>query len=163
MDAAQVLICNTLETQAYQSVLNCQKKVKKPYNAVTDEHIQLLHNGINHWFLSFCSNGRVQICDSLNSTLTRTSKKSIQSLYKTFTHDNDAGKVLVTFLPVQKQPDGHNCGVFAVAFAAVILDGKSPIDSFFNVSKMRNRLINCLESEILTPFPKAAIKRGNRT
>ena len=68
-DASQILICKALGTQDYQSALNCQKRVK-PYRAVTGEYIQLLHNGINHWFLSFCSNSRVQICDSLNSTLT---------------------------------------------------------------------------------------------
>ena len=68
-DASQILICKALGTQDYQSALNCQKRVK-PYRAVTGEYIQLLHSGINHWFLSFCSNSRVQICDSLNSTLT---------------------------------------------------------------------------------------------
>ena len=31
--------------------------------------------------------------------------------------------VMVTFLPVQKQQDGHNFGLFTVAFAAEILDG----------------------------------------
>ena len=102
MDASQILICKALGTQNYQSVLNCQKRVK-PYRAVTGEYIQLLHNGINHWFLSFCSNSRVQVCDSLNSTLTRTSRKSIQSLYKNVGRKNDSGNVRVTFLPVQKQ------------------------------------------------------------
>ena len=88
MDASQILICKALGRQI---VLNCQKRVK-PYRAVTGEYIQLLHNGINHWFLSFCSNSRVQVCDSLNSTLTRTSRKSIQSLYKNVGQTNDSGE-----------------------------------------------------------------------
>ena len=45
----------------YQSVLNWQKKGSVSFRIVSDEHIQLLHDGNNHWFLSFCSNGRVQI------------------------------------------------------------------------------------------------------
>ena len=100
MDAAQPLICKILGTQEhYQSVLNCQKKVK-PYKAVTQESVQLLHDNNNHRFLSSCSNGRVQICDNLNSNLNQTLKKSIQALYKNISRDNV--NVMVTFLPVQK-------------------------------------------------------------
>ena len=62
--------------------------------------------------------------------------------------------VMVTFLPVQKQQDGHNFGLFTVAFAAEILDGKPLIDAVFNVPQLRNHLIYCLESGDLTPFPK---------
>ena len=85
--------------------------------------------GNSHCFLSFYSNGHFQICDSLNSALTQTPKKSIQTLYRNFTRNN--ANVTVTFLLVQKQQDGHNCGIFAVEFAAEILDGKSPIDTVF--------------------------------
>ena len=62
--------------------------------------------------------------------------------------------VTVTILPVQKQPDGYNCGLFAVAFAAKILDNKSTIDTNFHVPQLRNHLIYCLETGALTPFPK---------
>ena len=49
----------------------------------------------------------------------------------------------VTILPAQKQPDGYNCGLFAVAFAAKILDNKSTIDTNFHVPQLRNHLIYC--------------------
>ena len=55
-------------------------------------------------------------------------EKPIHTLYRNFSHDN--ANVRVTFLPVQKQQDDHNCGLFTVAFAPQILDGKSPTDSF---------------------------------
>ena len=51
------------------------------------------------------------------------------------------GKVY-TFLPVQKQTDGYNCGPFSIAYAAEILDGKSPMDACFDVKKMRSHLIS---------------------
>ena len=60
----------------------------------------------------------------------------------------------MTFLPVQKQSDGYNCGPFAIAYAAEVLDGKSPIDARFDVSKMRDHVMLCLENKVLTPFPK---------
>ena len=48
MVAAQALLCKTLGTQEhYQSVLNCKERERvKPYKAVTQEHVQLLHNAI---------------------------------------------------------------------------------------------------------------------
>ena len=62
MDAAQKLICKTLgEEDNYQSVLNTQKNAAIPFNPVYNDHIQLLHDGGSHWFLSFCSSSRVQI------------------------------------------------------------------------------------------------------
>ena len=61
---------------------------------------------------------------------------------------------MVTFLLVQKQQDGHNCGLFAVAFAAKIFDDKSSIDTAFQVSQLRSHLIYYLEGGTLTPFLK---------
>ena len=59
MDAAQKLICKEIGTMdSYQSVLNSERKTENPYESVSQEHVQLLHDGSNHWFLSFCSNGR---------------------------------------------------------------------------------------------------------
>ena len=151
MDAAQKLICKEIGTdESYQSVLNSEKKTIDPFHPVSQEHVQLLHDGANHWFLSFCSNGRVQVCDSLRSSLTRSSRKSIRSLYKHYVADG--GEQIVTFLPVQKQPDGHNCGPFAIDYAAEILDGRSPSKAVFDVNKMCEHLITCLE----IPFPKVS-------
>ena len=83
MDAAQKLICKTFgEENNYQSVLNTQKNAAMPFNPVYNDHIQLLHDGGSHWFLSFCSSGRVQICNSLNSTLNRSTMKSVYSCAK---------------------------------------------------------------------------------
>ena len=111
MDAAQKLICKEIGTdESYQSLLNSGKKTIDPFHPVSQEHVQFLHDGANHLFLSFCSNGRVQVCDSLRSSLTRSSRTSIRSLYNHYVADG--GEQIVTFLPVQKQPDGHNCGPF---------------------------------------------------
>ena len=69
MDAAQKLICID------------------PFHPLSQEHVQLLHEGANHWFPSFCSNERVQDYDSLRSSLTRSSRKSIRSLFKHYVAD----------------------------------------------------------------------------
>ena len=79
MDTAQKLICQTLGNgNNYQSVLNSQKKDCSFY-PVEKEHVQLLHDGGNHWLLTFCSGERVQVCDSLRSRLSPVTKKSMKA------------------------------------------------------------------------------------
>ena len=73
MDAAQKLICKEIGIdESYQSVLNSEKKTIDLFHPVFQEHVQLLHGGANNWFLRFCSNGRVQVCE-----ITSSWKKSI--------------------------------------------------------------------------------------
>ena len=66
-------------------------------------------------------------------------------------------------LPVQKQIDRYNCGPFAIAFTAEVLDGKSPMEARFDVERMRGHLINCLENKFLMPFPKFLIRTSFAT
>ena len=77
-------------------------------------------------------------------------------MYKTFSRDN--ANVMIIFLPAHKQQDGHNCGLFAVAFAADILDIKSPIDVVFHIPQLRSYLAYCLESGALTAFQRSESK-----
>ena len=69
-------------------------------------------------------------------------------MYRNFFRDNE--NMMVTFLHAQKQQDGLNCG----HSAAEILDSKSTTDAVFRVPQLRNHLIYCLESGVLTNFPK---------
>ena len=112
MDAGQKLICKALGSlETYQSVLNCQKK-RQTYFPVSGGHIQLLHDGNCHWLLAFSSKGRIQVCDSLRTNLISVSKECLKSLYQPLLKNR---KLEVTFLPVEKQSDGFNCPLFALA------------------------------------------------
>ena len=78
MDAAQKLICKTLgKIDSFQSVLSPQKRLNYPFRVVNNEYIQLLHDVNNHWLLSFCSSGRVQICDRLKNHIGRFTLRSL--------------------------------------------------------------------------------------
>ena len=57
---------------------------------------------------------------------------------------------------VQTQRDGYNYGLFEIAFAADILQGISPTESYFDISRMQEHLIQCLEKEKLIVFLKQA-------
>ena len=140
--SAQNLIYKSLGNLAsWQSTLNWQRR-GTPFHKVGEVHIQLMHDGINHWLLSFNSNGRVQVCDSLYETLRNATKRCLKALFKSFL-DKD-GKLSVTMMPVQKQKDSSTNGIFAIAFAINILEGISPAKPEFNVTSMRKHLLECL-------------------
>ena len=128
MDAAQKLICKSLNNlECYQSVLNSQKR-DVTFFAETKDRIQLMHDGKDHWYLSFSVDGRVQVCESLRTNLSIVTRKCLKALYRP--HLDQNGKLNVALLPVQRQSAGNNCGLFAVAFAADIVYGLSPMESF---------------------------------
>ena len=56
---------------------------------------------------------------------------------------------------MQKQPDGHSCGLFAVEYTAETLDEISSTDAVFAVRGTHGHLIISLENQKLTPCPKA--------
>ena len=116
------------------------------------EHLQLIHDGENHWILTRCCNSQVQVCDSLRNTLNKKTKRSIRSLYA-FSVQTD-GTLPVSMLSVTKQGDLHSCGLYAIAYATDILAGISPTTSSYDVEKMRPHLIECLKQMKLDPFPK---------
>ena len=103
LDSAQKLIRKSLGNLAsWQSVLNWQRR-GTPFYKVGEEHLQLMHDGINHCFFSFNSDGRVQVCDSLYKTHGSVTKRCLKVLYKSLL-DEDR-KLSVTMIPVQKQKD----------------------------------------------------------
>ena len=56
--------------------------------------------------------------------------------------------VLGIILPsVQQQPNGVDCGVFAIAFPVDIINGFDEIGKRFDVGKMRSHLLKCFEEE----------------
>ena len=68
----------------------------------------------------------------------------------------DGREQIVIFLPVQKQPDGHNYGPFAIVYTAETFDGRSPLEAVFDVNKISEHLITCLEMQRITPSPNVS-------
>ena len=90
------------------------------------------------------------MCDSLRTNVTSISEKCLKSLFQPLVKN---GKLEVTFLPIDKQTDGFNCGLFALGYASILLDGKSPVDARFVVNEMRNHYMKCLKDAHLYAFP----------
>ena len=64
-----------------------------------------------------------------------------------------ASNIKVIFLPVDKQTNGFNCGLFALAYASILLVGKSLIDAGFVVNEMCSYFMKCLKAAYLYPSP----------
>ena len=116
-----------------------------------------MHNGANHWLILFRSNDRIQICDSLYTSLIPVIKNCLIAFQKAKIEKN--GKLLVAIVPVQKQSYGYNCRLFATVFATDVLSGLSPANSCFDVSLMRSNVLQCLETEEFTVFPKTSKRK----
>ena len=54
---------------------------------------------------------------------------------------------------VQTQPNGSDCGLFAVAFAMAICLDQAPEDLYLNVKLMRSHLSFCLVKKKMKAFP----------
>lgn len=54
----------------------------------------------------------------------------------------------------QQLPGTLDCGLFAVAYATDICFGKDPKKSKFNQARMKFHLKDCLEREVMQPFPQ---------
>jgi len=85
-------------------------------------HIQILHSSSGpfdgHWVCSYYNTKYIFIYDSLNSKrLHKHHEQFLKRLFPTY----DFEKCLVKFPTVQQQPNGNDCGVFAIAFAISLL------------------------------------------
>ena len=50
-------------------------------------------------------------------------------------------------------------GVFAVSFATALCTGHDPASKVYNQLSMRERMLNCLVKETISPFPECHCKR----
>ena len=115
------------------------------------EFIQILHTGRGHWLVVSTIGVQhpvVQVFDSLYTTASTTLKKQIATFLTTM-----KPSITLHFMDVQMQSGGSDCGLFAIAFATALVDGKKPGKFLFQQGGMRAHLCKCLELGKMTPFP----------
>ena len=67
--------------------------------------------------------------------------------------------IKMKYLDTQMQCGSADCGIFAIAFALALANGEQPGAYYFDQPKMRNHLMECLESKRILAFP---VKRKRR-
>jgi hypothetical protein len=130
--------------------------------ATGEKWMQIVHDGYDHWVLvamGFFEPDVVLVYDSLAgpkwssqhiigcmTSLLRTPEKEMKYKVKA----------------CQRQGNGYDCGVFAIAFATSLAYGEDPSKLSYDTKQLRNHLRACMESNRLTPFPSTKCA-GNRS
>ena len=97
------------------------------FEVESDKFVQILHNGHNHW-LTISSvgttPGQILVYDSMYPSSWQGTKQQIACLMRV-----SEPNLTLTFVNVQMQAGGSNCGAFALAFGTAICYGHSPGNS----------------------------------
>ncbi|CAF1381994.1 unnamed protein product [Rotaria sp. Silwood1] len=83
-----------------------------------------------------------------------------ESLVKFFQDVLPGEEKVLSFENVQQQVGGHDCGLFALAFATSLCYGHIPSSLSYDQKSLRNHYVNCIENNEIQRFPSKP-KRGS--
>ena len=121
------------------------------------EFVQVLNTRGNHWIVIStigCSPGSVNVFDSLHWKLSPHDKKVVACLL-----NSKEKEIKINYVDVQWQSGGNDCGLFAIAFATSLCAGQNPALASYKQLGMRDHLIQCINNEVMVPFPVRASTR----
>jgi len=114
--------------------------------------IQCVHDVTNsHWLTIStvgCPADNVNVYCSMQQWPSERCFKAIMSYLK-FTGNT----VVARLANVSKRDGGSDCGLYAIAYAEMLLRGLDPVNMVFNQEFLRTHMISCLESGFVDPFP----------
>ena len=128
------------------------------FNIERGEFVQILHTGQGHWVTIStigCTTGEVNVFDSLPPAPTTDLLNQIAAILCT-----PKDTIKVKYIDVQMQEGYSDCGVFAVAFATALANGKQPGSCFFKQEIMRDHVMKCLQEQNVTMFPVKKTRRA---
>ena len=117
------------------------------------ETIHVHHNGQGHFCTSSSIGGVVTLYDSLKQPPTSELLTQITSLYSP--DPSIVPQINITRIEC-KQKGVNDCGLFALAYAVDIAEGRNPAKFKYDQEKFRDHLFNCFMAHKLMPFPKIA-------
>ena len=118
----------------------------------TEPYIQILHAGSLHWIcvantnVNKFSNNEHFVYDSLKG---REVKADVLRQIASYSFcEND--QICIKGQPVQQQQNGVDCGIFSIAFATSLANGKDPTQITYDTSLMCTHFLSCLQSKKIT-------------
>ena len=163
IDAVNALVSQCIGSERNQSTVLAQSQVG--FDPVYAEFIQILHDK-NHWVTTAVIGDDVIYADSLNrSAVSKTMARQMKQLYALKL--NKSGQLNVAIVPCAKQPNAHDCGLYAAAFAFQLAagdenTGEKNLDRSFITAKMRLHLSTCLALHKVIPFPATRTRKRGR-
>ena len=143
-----------LMSQEYSTVSVLQPSVLQQtltFQRHTGEFVQILHVGNYHWCVVSnmgCEGGVVHVYDSSYTRVSAVTLRVIASLLCI-----TGPKMVVKVLNTQKQCNGSDCSVFAIANAYELCCGFDPCKVKFDHKLIRQHLAKCLETQHMSRFP----------
>jgi len=111
-----------------------------------------------HWFVVSnigCENGEVRVFDTLLLQASKDSLRVISSMVFC-----ELTSLSVQMMNVQRQSNGVDCGVLAIAIAFELCSGRDPCGvKFAETVSIRKHLATCLESCNISAFPTVSTRR----
>jgi len=127
---------------------------KEGFNSTLQQQgIQIVNVGNAHWILifkGFFGYKFVSVLDSGDNS-ERIPMEAVLAASQIWKQDGET--ISIAKIQCQRQQDGFNCGVFAVAFATALLHGQHPGTVTFDVHRMRDHFKECLLMKHFSPFP----------
>ena len=102
------------------------------FKAIATDGINILYNK-NHLVATVCLGDQIRFADSVGGQISDHVKRLIRQLYSK--HVTTSGYISVeVVVPVEKQPNGSNCSVYASAFAFELALGSTSMDREYGPS-----------------------------
>ena len=139
----------------FQSPLLAQTLAMKPQPSC--EFVQILNASGNHWFTVStigCAANSINVYDSMNLQLSTSNEKLIADLMQ-----SNEKELVINYVEVQYQSGGSDCGLFSIAFAKSLCDGKNPGNILYQQESMRLHLLKSIEEENITSFKERGVRR----
>ncbi|KAI6657249.1 hypothetical protein LOD99_11152 [Oopsacas minuta] len=142
---------NTFLTDTCMNTFSNRQFIRAPRPSM-----QIHHDGGLHWVCSSADvEGNATVYDSLATG--RTSGEL--DIQLALLYGLSAGKMTVTFAPIQQQRGGADCRLFAAAVCRAIANGDDPQHIRWKQNWMRSYLSDCFKTETLKPFPATESKQ----
>ena len=122
--------------------------------SVANNFVQIIHVGGAHWACvsnRFCKEDETHVVELFDSLHT-TPGDSIKEQVCTMLHC-EKSFLTIRVINVQQQTTGDSCGLFAIAMAQDICNGRDPFVSTYKEKEMRHHVEKCFDSRNLTNFP----------
>jgi len=130
------------------------------FDVPRSDFVQFFHMGNCHWVtasnIGLEDPNAVAIYDSLREPIS----EGTRTLMTQFLH-RDPHDVEVKVMAVDRQLNGYDCGVYAIAFATSLVYGQEPTQLKFEPG-MRKHLADCIDAGSITPFPSRVMFRHPR-
>ena len=151
-----------LMLQQFPHILGLQPPVLQQtlaFQVHRGEFVQIICVGDNHWCTVSnigCGEGELKVYDSLYRTVSTDTLRIMASLVF-----SSASQLVVRMMDVERQSNGSDCGVLAIAFAYDVCHGDDPCTVRFDHKSIRQHLADCLEKCSLSRFPVASKRRSS--